>query len=132
MTNQGIAEYFEGKPRSLEVFRIIAGRIEALGPSEVSVASQISFGRRRKFAWFWLYNVTSKDPNGVPHVMLALDHPVDSDRIRNVSQVGKSRWNHQIVVRSQEDASSRWLGDLLAQAYSYGGGLAHPRAGGLA
>lgn len=122
MAAQDVEAYFEGKPRSLEVFRIIADRIGALGPSEVTVASQISFGRRRKFAWFWLYNVTAKDPNGVPHLMLALDHPVETDRIRNVSQVGKSRWNHQIVVRSEADAASTWLGDLLAEAYDYGGG----------
>ena len=120
MNSQDIEAYFEGKPRSLEVFGVIAERIEALGPSEVTVASQISFGLRRKFAWFWLYNVTEKDPNGVPHLMLALDHPVDSDRIRDVSQVGKRRWNHQIVVRSKDDASSRWLGDLLVEAYEYG------------
>jgi hypothetical protein len=54
--------------------------------------------------------------------MLALDHPVDSDRIRDVSQVGKSRWNHQIVVRSAQDAQSQWLGELIAEAYEYGAG----------
>ena len=48
-------------------------RITALGPSETTVGSQISFGAKRKFAWFWLYNVTKKNPNGVPHLMLAID-----------------------------------------------------------
>ena len=116
-----VEAYFEGKPRSREMFGIISDRIGALGPSEITVGSQISFGRRRKFAWFWLYNVTAKDPNGVPHLMLALDHPVESERIRDVSQIGKSRWNHQIVVRSEAEAGSQWLADLLAEAYEYGG-----------
>ena len=43
-----VAAYFEGRPRSREVFDIIAARIHALGPSEMTVASQISFGRKRK------------------------------------------------------------------------------------
>ena len=122
VTSDDVDAYFEGRPRSREVFDVIADRIEALGPSQMTVASQISFGRRRKFAWFWLYNVTKKDPNGVPHLMLALDYPVDSERIRDVSRVGKSRWNHQIVVRSAEDAQSQWLEELLAEAYEYGAG----------
>lgn len=122
MTQREIKEFFEEKPRSFRIFQVIAERISAMGPSQLSVASQISFGRQRKFVWFWLYNQTRKDPNGVPHLMLALDHQVVSDRIRQVDQIGKHRWNHQIVVRSEEDASSEWLGELLAEAYQYAGG----------
>jgi hypothetical protein len=120
MTGQAIDAYFEGKPESRATFGIIAGRIGALGPADITVGSQISFGAKRKFAWFWLYNVTKKDPNGVPHLMLAIDHEVASDHVRQVSQVGKRRWNHQIVVRTREEAESRWLGDLLELAYQYG------------
>jgi len=86
----------------------------------MTVGKQISFGATRKFAWFWLYNVTGKNPSGTPHLMLALDHPVDSRHVRNVAQIGTSRWNHQIVVRTLDDAHSAWLGELLAEAYGYG------------
>jgi hypothetical protein len=120
MPDPAIESYFEGKPESRALFEIIAGRIEALGPAEITVGSQISFGARRKFVWFWLYNVTKKDPNGVPHLMLAIDQEVASDHVREVNQVGKSRWNHQIVARTREEAESRWLGDLLERAYRYG------------
>jgi hypothetical protein len=119
-----IAAWFDGKPASYAIFRIVAERIATLGPVEITVASQISFGRTRKFAWFWLYNVTKKDPEGVPHLMLALDHKVDVDRglIRDVSQVGTGRWNHQIVLRTRDGARSRWLADLIRKAYEYGAG----------
>jgi hypothetical protein len=120
MTGDEIEGYFEGKPRSLDIFRIISNRIEALGPAQITVASQISFGAKRKFAWFWLYNVTRTDPNGVPHLMLAIDHEVQSDHVRQVSQVGKGRWNHQIVIRTREQAESKWLGDLLGLAHDFG------------
>lgn len=119
---RAIAAWFEGKPEAHAIFRIVAERIAALGPAEIMVASQISFGRTRKFAWFWLCNVTKKNPDGVPHLMLALDHrtDVDRDRVRDVTPVGTGRWNHQVVLRSRQDARSRWLAELLRQAYEYG------------
>ena len=121
MPPTSVEAYFEGKPGALAVFRVVANRIDALGPNEMTISSQISFGRRRKFAWFWLYNVTKKNPNGVPHLMLALDHPAESEHVRSVTQVSRSRWNHQIVLRSRADASTSWLGELLTLAYAYGG-----------
>ncbi len=122
MTSKELDEYFDGRPESSKIFDILVGRITALGEVEVTVGSQISFGRKRKFAWFWLYNVTRTNPNGVPHLMLALDRELKSEHVRNVSPVGSKRWNHQIVLRSAADARSRWLGELLALAYSYGEG----------
>ncbi|MGH8913701.1 MAG: DUF5655 domain-containing protein [Acidimicrobiia bacterium] len=122
MSSRELDEYFEDRPGSREIFAILADRINALGDAEMTIGSQISFGLQRKFAWFWLYNVTTKNPNGVPHLMLALDHERKSEQVRNVSQVGKHRWNHQIVVRTTEDARSRWLGEFLSLAYRYGGG----------
>jgi hypothetical protein len=47
-----VAEYFAGKPDSRRIFDVLADRIAALGPSEIEVKSQISFGVNRKFAWF--------------------------------------------------------------------------------
>src|SRR5690606_23885553 len=105
-----------------QIFSIVAERIETLGGAEMTVGKQISSGRRRKFGSFWLYNVTKKDPNGVPHLMLALDHERSDGHVRNISRIGKHRWNHQIVVRSVDDAQSDWLGEFLALAYDYGAG----------
>jgi hypothetical protein len=120
--SQELDAYFDGRSESLEIFAILVERINALGEVEMTVGSQISFGRQRKFAWFWLYNVTRRNPSGVPHLMLALDHERQSEHVRSVSQVGKHRWNHQIVLRTAADARSQWLGELLALAFQYGGG----------
>lgn len=113
-------DYFEGKPETYEIYKAIEKRIAALGPNEITVKSQISFGANRKFAWFWLYNVTRKDPNGIPHIMLAIDHRVDDSHVRDISHISNHRWNHQIVIRTLDDAKSDWLGRLLREAYSYG------------
>lgn len=114
-------EFFAGKPESAEIFGILSARIlEAAPEATLSVGSQISFGARRKFAWVWLYNVTGRTPNGVVHLMLAMAAAHEAPEVRNVSQVGKQRWNHQIVVRTLADARSDRLGGLIAEAAAYG------------
>jgi hypothetical protein len=122
MSNEAVADFFDGKPETHAQYEVVAGRIRELGPVETSVQSQISLGAQRKFAWFWLYNVTRKNPNGVLHLMLALDERIDDPHVRDITQLGKTRWNHQIVIRSLEDARSAWLGDLLERAHAYGQG----------
>jgi hypothetical protein len=122
MAEPSIDEFFDGKPKSRQVFDAARATIGAAGPSTMTVRTQISFGNDRKFAWFWLYNVTKKDPNGVLHLMLAIDEPVDSSHVRNVEQISKARWNHQIVLRTVADAESAWLRDLVQRAYRYSTG----------
>jgi Domain of unknown function (DUF5655) len=115
-----VDDFFAGKPETFQQFRTIANRIDALGPYQVTVGSQISFAVKRKFAWFWLYNVTKKNPNGVLHIMLAIDHRIDDPHLRDISQISRRRWNHQVVIRSSADARSAWLGKLIEPAYRYG------------
>ncbi len=117
---EAVERYFEGKPATFEIFEAVREETEAVGPFEVSVRSQISFGVHRKFAWFWLYNVTQKNPNGILHTMLRIDERIDDPHVRNVARVSTNRWNHQIVVRSLEDARSDWLRRFLGAAYSFG------------
>lgn len=117
-----LEHYFEGKPDSRAIFGAIADATEQHGPFDIAVTAQISFERKRKFAWFWLYNVTKKNPDGIPHLMLAIDHPVDTAHVRNVEQISEHRWNHQIVIRSLDDANSAWLAELIGLAHGYGAG----------
>lgn len=119
MTEQSIDSFFDDKPVSRQVFDAARATIEAAGPATMTVRTQISFGNDRKFAWFWLYNVTKTNPNGVLHLMLAIDEPIESKHVRNVEQIGKARWNHQIVLRTVADAESRWLEDLVQRAHRY-------------
>jgi hypothetical protein len=115
-----VDRWFTDKPKAREIFDAVRAQIDAVGPSTCSVQKQISFGVDRKFAWVWLYNVTKANPNGVLHLMLAIDHEVRDPHVRIVAQIGKARWNHQIVVRTVRDARSKWLGKLIRQAYAYG------------
>jgi hypothetical protein len=119
MNERQVDAYFAGKPQSRQVFDAARRTIEAAGPATMTVRTQISFGNDRKFAWFWLYNVTKKNPNGVLHLMLAIDEAVESSHVRNVEQVSNARWNHQIVLITVADAESAWLQDLVSRAYRY-------------
>jgi Domain of unknown function (DUF5655) len=120
--NSSIDRYFDGKPEALRIFRAIEAQVSAFGPSRIEVASQIAFGVKRKFAWIWLYNVTQKNPNGILHLMLAVDEKIDDPHVRNFNQVSANRWNHQIIVRTLEDAQSDWLRLLIERAYRFGSG----------
>ena len=117
-----VERYFEGKPQAGEIFDAVYEQVRSFGPFDVSVGSQISFGVDRKFAWFWLYNVTKKNPNGILHLMLRLDARRDDPHVRNITQVGVNRWNHQIVIRTIRDARSAWLRKLLKAAYEFATG----------
>lgn len=120
--DKAIAAYFVRKPDSFEIFKAVYEQVRSFGSFDVTVGSQISFGVKRKFAWFWLYNVTRKNPNGILHMMLRVDRKIGDPHIRNIQQIGKNRWNHQVVVRTLRDAQSKWLHQLLKGAYEFAAG----------
>jgi hypothetical protein len=118
--SNAIENYFAGKPHTYEIFKELQRQIRAQGDSEVHVASQISFGGKRKFAWIWLYNITGAHPEGTVQIMLALDRKVDEPPIYRVTQIGSRRWNHLAVVHSMDEAQDPKLYALIEEAYRYG------------
>jgi hypothetical protein len=93
---KAIAVHFDGKPDSFEIFKAVYEQVRSLGSFDVMVKSQISFEVNRKFAWFWLYNVTQRNPNGIVHTMLRVDRRIDDPHVRNIDQISKNpgtiRW----------------------------------------
>ena len=120
MSDAEVDAWFDGKLESRAVFDSAREAIEAAGASDMTVGKQISFGGKRKFAWFWLYNVTKANPSGILHLMLAIDERVENPHVRNVEQLSARRWNHQVVLRTQADAESAWLRKLIERAHAYG------------
>jgi hypothetical protein len=115
-----IEAFFEGKPETYKIFMAVFQQVQSLGSFEVSVRSQISFSGERQFAWFWLYKVTRKNPNGILHTTLRMDERVDDPHIRAITQISRNRWNHQVVIRTLKDANSAWMRRLLEAAYRFG------------
>ncbi len=115
-----VREYFADKPNSYKIFKILRKQIEVQGSYEMKVASQIVFGIKRKFAWIWLYNITSANPEGTVQIMLAIDRKIDEPPTYRVTQIGKNRWNHLVVVHSMAEAQDLKLLHLIQKAYRYG------------
>jgi hypothetical protein len=115
-----IQDYFAGKPHTYEIFKELQRQIRAQGDSKMQVASQISFGGKRKFAWIWLYNISGANPEGTVQIMLALDREVDEPPVCRVTQIGSRRWNHLVVVHSMDEARDPKLHALIEEAYRYG------------
>ncbi|MFI5498250.1 DUF5655 domain-containing protein [Nocardia asteroides] len=118
--DDAIAAFFAGKPHSLEIFTVLRELIAGNGPAELSVASQIGFGRTRKFAWVSLYNITGRNPEGTVQIMLAIDREIAGPPVYRVNQVGRARWNHLVVVHSLAEAHDPELAELIAAAYRFG------------
>lgn len=116
----GVEEFFAGSPRGLELYTAIADAVAATGPAQVRVTkSQIAFRRRRGFAYVWRPGqYVSSD---VPVVLsIALDHPIDSDRFKEVVHPAARTWMHHLEVTDVDqldDEVRRWLAD----AYESGG-----------
>jgi Domain of unknown function (DUF5655) len=47
--------FFDGHPRSLAMFRAVRAAVDSIGPASVRTSrSQVTFARRRGFAWLWM------------------------------------------------------------------------------
>jgi hypothetical protein len=115
-------QYFADKRHSYEVFEVLLQHIKKQGECDMFIASQISFGLKRKFAWIYLYNVTAANPEGIVQIMLALSRKVDAPPVYRATQVGKNRWNHLVVVHSLAEGKDPKLTRLIEEAYRYGAG----------
>jgi hypothetical protein len=121
-TDAAVQEYFAGKPHTHEVFAALQKEILTHGDATMTVASQISFSAKRKFAWIWLYNVTGANPEGTVQIMLALGREVAKPPVYRTAPIGKNRWNHLVVVHSLDEAKDPRLHVLIKEAYVYGTG----------
>jgi hypothetical protein len=105
--------FFAGHEEGLDIYRAVAEAVAALGPCEQRVSkSQIAFRRRRGFAYVWRPGqyLTSD----VPAVLsVALDHPVESSRFKQVAHPTAALWMHHLELhdpREVDDEVRGWLG----------------------
>lgn len=112
-SNKMIGE-FAGKPTTLSHFTAISDFACSLGPVRTETKAQASFAVKRKFLWCWAYERTA---DGTLYLTVAIDRNLDGPNVHAVSQIGKSRWNHSVVVTTAEAATSDWLRELIRAGY---------------
>lgn len=107
-----LERFFDGAADAQELYRAAERMAAELGPHETRVSkSQISFRRRRGYAYLWRPGVYVKST--VPLVLsLALPRNVDSPRFKQVVHPAPGIWMHhlELTESTQLDAEvRRWM-----------------------
>ena len=112
-----VASFFDGVPLGIEVFRALGRELAALGWFEVRVTrSQVAFRRRRGFAWLWRPGRWLRNPAADVVLSFALREPIESARLKQVTQASPRTWMHHLEVRDAADLDDTVLG-WLRQAF---------------
>ncbi len=90
---------FTSKPKTQQYFEIIEDYLAALSQCKKEIKAQASFSVNRKFLWLWAYE---KTPDGTLYMTVCLDKQLNNPNFHYVTQVSRNRWNHHIVVKSEE------------------------------
>ena len=111
-------EFFAGRDESRQIFEAVRHVVEAFGPVELRIGkSQVSFRRRKAFAWVW---VPGRHLSGkTAPLVLTLSFPARdvSPRWKEVVEPSPGRFTHHLELYSvagidQEVRS--WLRDAWA------------------
>lgn len=107
---------FTAKPKTKSYASAIETFTTNLGPVDVERKAQVSFAVNRKFLWLLAYEQTA---DGTLYLNVTLDRKVADPHVHNITQVSTNRWNHQVEVKTQAIARSRWLHDLIRAGYEF-------------
>lgn len=112
-------DLFDGFPETLAVCREIQQVVSEIGEAVVSTTkSQVSFRRRRGFAYVW--RPGQYVANEVPAVLsLALPREVSSDRFKSVVHPSTNVWMHHLEIRETgqiDDEVRGWLNEAHESA----------------
>jgi len=106
-------EFFTGHEDSRRLFEDVRAIVEEIGAADVCVGkSQLSFRRRRAFAWAWIPGRYLRI-EGPPLVLtLSFDHRDLSPRWKEIVEPSPGRFTHHLELRSSSDIDAEvkhWL-----------------------
>lgn len=121
MTGTTAAEaFFAGSPLGLEVARRVSATLHELGPVEVRVTrSQVTFRRRRGFAWLWRPRQYLGRRGAEVVLAVALGREDASPRWKQVAHPSPLHWIHHLEVGDAaeiDDEVGGWLAEAAARA----------------
>lgn len=116
---RAVEQFFDGAPAALAIYEAAECMAASLGPHEVRVGkSQISFRRRRGFAYLWRPGVYVK--SSVPLVLsLALPRNLGSPRFKQIVHPSARSWMHHLELTdsAELDAEVRaWMQEAYGAA----------------
>ena len=115
----GPEAFFAGHPHALAVYRQVRSMVEALGPVEIrTTSSQVSFRRRRGFAYLWLPGRWLARPGAEVVLSVALGRADESPRFKEVVHPDPSIWMHHLEVHALTDLDDEVAG-WLKEAFEH-------------
>ena len=116
MTN--LDEFFAGRGESRGIFEALRAVVEAIGPAELRVGkSQVSFRRRKAFAWVWMPGQYLGGKTAPLVLTLSLSSRDPSPRWKEIVEPRPGRFTHHLELYSIDDLDDQvrnWLGDAWA------------------
>ncbi|MDP9986616.1 DUF5655 domain-containing protein [Arthrobacter sp. FW306-05-C] len=114
-----VEQFFDGAPTALGLYEAVERMAAGLGPFGIRVGkSQISFRRRRGFAYLWRPGLYVK--SAVPLVLsLALPRDLGSPRFKQIVHPSAQTWMHHLELTdsTQLDAEVRtWMQEAYGAA----------------
>ncbi len=113
-------EHFAGHDLALRVFEQVRAALADVAGTEVRVSrSQVTFTRRRAFAWLWLPGRYLRNPTADVVLSVALGRHCPSSRFKEVAHPTPRHWVHHLEVRSTDDIDPEvvgWLHEAAARA----------------
>jgi len=113
-------EFFAGHDSSREIFDAVRSVIESLGPAGLRIGkSQISFRRRKAFAWVWVPGRYLRGKT-VPLVLtLSFRRRDGSPRWKQIVEPAPGRFTHHLELYSAADIDDEvrdWLQEAWGEA----------------
>jgi hypothetical protein len=115
-----VAAFLAGHPVASTVFDRVRAVLEAAGGCEVKVSkSQVTFRRRRGFAYLWLPGQYLRRPGADVVLSIALDRHDHSRRWKEVVHPATAHWMHHLEVHDPADIDDEvedWLREAAEEA----------------
>jgi len=115
-----VDEFFAGQDESRQIFEAVRDTIEDIGPAELRVGrSQISFRRRRAFAWVWRPGQYLRGKSAPLVLTLSFPERDPSPRWKEVVVASPGHFTHHLELYSADDIDDQvraWLREAWAAA----------------
>jgi len=113
-------EFFKGQEESRQIFEAVQQQVAAIGAAELRVSkSQISFRRRKAFAWVWMPSRYLRGKTAPLVLTLSFPNRDASPRWKEMVAPRPGRFTHHLELYSIADIDEEvhgWLRDAWATA----------------
>ena len=115
-----VDEFFAEQDKSRQIFEAVRRAIEAIGPAELCISkSQVSFRRRRAFAWVWMPGQYLRGTVAPLVLTLSFRSRDASPRWKEIVEPAPGRFTHHLELYSTADIDDQvcgWLQDAWTAA----------------